>query len=260
MGRAGAVIGAAAVLGPALSGGLRQALGFTAVFVAVAGVLAAGAVLAYRGLPAERPAARGGEAAGDLRRLAGRAELQAACIAIFACTLAVGVLASFLPLHAESLGAAAAATGLLFTLYALVAGAVMLSGVARQVDRRGLAAPAAVGLLLLAAAMALLASSTAMPSTILAVALFGAGYGTVFPAASGHVATVTRPSERGPAFGLYNACFSLGIIVGPPVAGALALSLPAVDPFVVAVAGSGLGAVGVVARVRAAPRASPSAG
>jgi MFS family permease len=62
MGRTGAFIGAAAVVGPAVAGLLRGVAGFTVVFGAVAAVLALGALLAAASLreTVARPAVRRG--------------------------------------------------------------------------------------------------------------------------------------------------------------------------------------------------------
>jgi MFS transporter, DHA1 family, multidrug resistance protein len=239
MGRLGAAIGAAAVVAPAGAGVLRQAAGTSAVFLTVSGLLVLGLAFAVVGVH-ETPSSDGGvppppavpRVAGGMRELLATPGLRRVLAAVIAMTAAVGVLAAFLPGLVEGLGAAPAATGGLFTLYALVAAGLMLSPAAGSVDRAGPARPAAAGLLALAVALALLALG-ALPLAIVASAVFGLGYGLVFPAVSGAVSIAATPANRGRAFGLFNAAFSVGLAAGPTVTGALTQRLPAIDPFLV---------------------------
>jgi MFS transporter, DHA1 family, multidrug resistance protein len=236
MGRAGAVIGAAAVVAPAMAGVIRQVAGFAPVFLTVAATAAAGAVLAAVGVGETRPAvaepASGGARAG-LGAVARRRGLPSACATAFLLTGAIGSLAAFLPLHVEGLGRTAGVTGALFTTFALVAAVVMLSPAAALGDRRGLAGPLVPGFGALAAALLLLAAGPGPGWTALAAGLFGVGYGLVFPAMAGAAVGAGGPGERGRALGLLMAAFSLGFVVVPPLGGAVGDALPTVGPFVV---------------------------
>ena len=51
--------------------------------------------------------------------------------------------------------------------------------------------------------------------------VFGLGFSLLFPAATALVADAAAPSERGTAFGVFYAVYSLGTIVGSLAAGAL---------------------------------------
>jgi MFS family permease len=57
---------------------------------------------------------------------------------------------------------------------------------------------------------------------LVASGVFGVGFGLLFPAATGAVAIAAPVAGRGRAFGLFNAAYSLGFILVPPAAGALA--------------------------------------
>jgi MFS family permease len=155
-------------------------------------------------------------------------------LGVVATTAAVGVLAGFLPGAVEARGGAAATTGLLFTVYATVAAALMLSPAAGRVDREGPRRTVAAGLVVLAAALGLLSIDLGLVWTVVGAGVFGLGYGLIFPAASGAVALASPPARRGWAFGWFNVAFSLGIAVGPPVIGAITEQLPAADPFLLA--------------------------
>jgi len=245
MGRLGAAIGAAAVVAPAGAGIVRQALGTSAVFLLVAGLLVLAVVVAAVGVreprplstdrrapPVQRAPAVGQTVAGGMRELIATPGLRWMLVTVVAMTAAVGVLAGFLPVSVEGLGASPSLTGALFTVYALVAAGLMLSPASGVVDRGGAVRPITFGLAALAAAMALLA----VPSLALApvaTALFGVGYGLIFPAVSAAVSLAATPANRGRAFGLYNAAFSVGLAAGPIVSGAIAERLPGVSPFLV---------------------------
>lgn len=235
MGRMGALIGAAAVVAPAGAGILRQAAGTTAVFLAVAGLLGVGFVIALLFiedavvLRPRRSGAGGGQVVRELLRVPA---LRRAYAATAALTVSVGVLAGFLPGTAEALGAAPSGVGMLFTTYAVVAAAMMLSPLSGRVDREGADRLAGTGLVLLAVALVAFAWAPSVAVAAAASAVFGAGYGLVFPAVTGATSIAATDATRGRAFGLFNAAFSVGIAVGPPVIGAIAQRVPTLDPFV----------------------------
>jgi MFS transporter, DHA1 family, multidrug resistance protein len=263
MGRAGAVIGAAAVVAPASAGVLRQAYGAPAVFRGVGGLLLLGALLVVLGIPrrgvtdADVVDAGGGAdtaAAGHaadraapsaVTSIRGRRRLAAALrtglladptvrrtlAAVVATTAAVGVLAGFLPGAVERAGASPALTGGLFTAYAVVAAVLMLSPIATHVDRVGPDRSVGLGLAALAVALVILGSSHGIAGAAVGVVVFGLGYGSIFPAASGAVTLAASEATRGRAFGWFNVAFSLGLALGPPIAGGLSEAVPALDPF-----------------------------
>jgi MFS transporter, DHA1 family, multidrug resistance protein len=240
MGRAGALIGAAAVVAPASAGILRQVAGPEAVFLAVAALLVVGALLTAVGVRAGGPDGSDGSDGSfgrpDPRRPARLLQdptVRRTLLAVVATTAAVGVLAGFLPGTVERRGGAAA-TGLLFTVYALVAAVIMLSPAAAAVDREGPRRSLTLGLGLLAGGLGLLAAAApggGLGWSVVGVGVFGAGYGLIFPAASGAVALASAPERRGWAFGWFNVAFSLGIAVGAPAVGAATGRFPGLDPF-----------------------------
>ena len=235
-GRLGAVIGAAAVLAPAAAGVVRQLLGTTQVFLGVAGLLLVGAAVTAAAIH-DQPATHGGrtiarDRASAMRRLLQLPTVRRALTGTAILTVAVGVLAGFLPGAVEALGAPPAAVGGLFTVYALVAAGLMLSPVAGRVDRSGADGPLALGLALLAGAMTVLTLAPSVTVAVGGAALFGAGYGLVFPAVAAATSSSSSLATRGRAFGLFNVAFSLGLAVGPPAIGGLSQLVPVIDPFV----------------------------
>ncbi len=237
-GRLGALIGAAAVVAPATAGVVRQAISTEAVFLGVAALLAVALLIAWWGVfdrvppPAEVVASGGQQVERAMRALLADSRLRRALAATATLTVAVGVLAGFLPGLAEGLGADPSLVGLLFTAYAVVAAGIMLSPLSGRVDRGRALATAAVGLLVLAASLTLLAFAGALWVAVVASAVFGAGYGLVFPAVTGTTSLIASDATRGRAFGLFNVAFSLGLAVGPPIVGWAAEATPGLDVFV----------------------------
>ena len=259
-GRLGAVIGGAAVLAPAAAGVVRQVLGTDEVFIGVAGLLLIGVLVALAGIhddPTVRtqsPATRSRSSA--MRHLLQLGSVRRALAGTTVLTVAVGVLAGFLPGAAEALGAPASAVGGLFTVYAVVAAGLMLSPIAGRVDRSGADGPLALGLGLLGAAMVMLALAPTLAVAVIGAALFGAGYGLVFPAVAAATSSSASLATRGRAFGLFNVAFSLGLALGPPAIGGLSQLVPVIDPFVPTAALCLIAATVVTTRARRRARAT----
>jgi len=233
-GRFGALIGAAWVVGPALAGAVRQTAGTDVVFQMIAVLLLIGAVVTALFIhdvvrdEAEDPTA-GDDAVGEemsrgraMRELAARPPVRRALVATVAWMAAVSILAAFLPETAESLGAPASAVGGLFTAYAVMAGLLMLSPLSGRVDRNGADGMIAVGLAIIAVALLAMIAAPDLTTLVLASALFGTGYGLIFPAVTGAISLAATTRTRGRAFGLFNAAFSVGLALGAPFAGGLA--------------------------------------
>jgi DHA1 family multidrug resistance protein-like MFS transporter len=250
-GRFGALIGAAWVIGPAVAGAVRQTAGTAVVFQMIAVLLLLGAVIAALFIhdvardEDDDPSA-GADAVGEevsrgraMRELAARPSVRRALVATVAWLAAVSILAAFLPETAEALGAPASAVGGLFTAYAVMAALMMLSPLSGRVDRHGADRMIAVGLAIIAVALAGMVVAPDLRMLILASALFGTGYGLIFPAVTGAISLAATTRTRGRAFGLFNAAFSAGLALGAPLAGGLAdtvvrLSggIDTLDPFV----------------------------
>jgi DHA1 family multidrug resistance protein-like MFS transporter len=250
-GRFGALIGAAWVIGPAVAGAVRQAAGTDVVFQMIAVLLLIGAIISALFIhdvvrdEDDDPSA-GADAIGEgvsrgraMRELAARPAVRRALVATVAWLAAVGILAAFLPETAEALGAPASAVGGLFTAYAVMAGLMMLSPLSGRVDRNGADTMIAVGLVIIALSLVAMIAARDLTTLVLASALFGTGYGLIFPAVTGAISLAATTRTRGRAFGLFNAAFSAGLALGAPLAGGLAdtvarLSggIDSLDPFV----------------------------
>lgn len=242
MGVSGAIIAIAAVTGPPLGGLTRDRLGFAAVFIGGALLMVAAAALfaaiVRPRLSQRRSAGEDGSRSGQTGRAGHEhparvpgsvahnarpawlsSALSAAYSAVLALTIGLGTLITHLPLLLEALGESAARSGLAFTVYALVAMVVMAGPANRLSDRRDRYGPLATGLVLIGLGLLCLAIATGFGGIILGMAIFGLGFGLLFPAATALVTDATGPSERGLAFGIFYAIYSFGVVLGSLVSG-----------------------------------------
>lgn len=243
MGRTGAAIAVAAVVAPAAGGILAQRVGPWLVFLllgllTLAALLGTSRLTAGRqagaaepagpvdsaGAPAGRPSRRGDAAsAGGVSAFASPPLLMAYAAAL-AVQMGFGLLIWLLPLQARTAGMGSGPSGALMGLLGAIAGLWM--GLGGSVADR-LARPSVIGLGMagLAAGQALLAGPLDAHNFwlrgVAGAALFGTGFGTVFPAAAALVVDATRPSERGRAFSLFSIAFSVGAMVAPVIGGVL---------------------------------------
>lgn len=237
-GKLGAVIGLAAVIAPATAGIIRQAAGFNAVFYTVTGLLLGAAVFAavtiIDAAKTPTPHHQASPQRDVFLTLWRLPALRRALTATVMLTLAAGVLAAYLPDAADAAGARASTVGALFTVYALFAGAVMLSRVSRRIDMFGADRPATAGLFVIAVAFGVFAVAPHVAVLSVGAAIFGTGYGLVFPAVAAQTSLLTDVHVRGRAFGLFNVAFSVGLAFGPVTVGALANTLTFATPFATA--------------------------
>lgn len=246
IGRAGALIGAAAVIGPAVAGLAAREFGPQPVFLAVAAIIAVGLLLVRGAIPETLPEPARSGAPGTWRRLLADPRLRVAFLAIFALEAGVGIITGFLKdgivarqmadgMNAErALRYATGAQGGLFSIFALVAIILMLSPIARRVDRRGAFGLSLAGLAFLAGSTAIIAVDANIVTDSVAMVLYGVGFGLLFPAAAGMVGIAAPLPERGRAYGIFNFSFDAGLSAGPLLAGALAVTTLGVEPFITA--------------------------
>lgn len=255
MGQGGALIGAAAIVGPLAAGVLRDRAGFDAVFFTLAALMALAFIAAWRWVREDRSRGPAQSRGISLRLILSRRPLWAAYAAVVAYTIGLGVVVTHLAIILQAAGYPAAVTGMVFGAFALVAVAVMLSPFTRASDARGRRSPLGIGLALVAGG--LLVMSSGGSAAVAGMAVFGFGFGLVFPSAAAVVVESVMPGERGMAFGVFYALWSLGTVAGAGLAGGMAQWQGAVTgaAFMVAALFSLLGLPAVLALL--SPRSLP---
>ncbi len=262
MGLTGALIAVAALIGPPAAGILRDIWGANVVFYVDSAfiliTLIAFLLIARDGSASvhEGESDPHDDTRDDTRR---NPALWSAYAAAFAITVGIGALVTHLPLMLEEQGETAARSGYSFGTYALVAMLVMASPISRAGDRYGRFGPLVLGLVGIAAGLALLGVLEGYGGVVAGMAVFGLGYGLVFPAATALVASATGADRRGMAFGVFYAVYSFGVVVGASGSGRLAsLSDALVGLPFLAAAAVVVAAVPLVAIMRYAAAKSPA--
>jgi MFS family permease len=228
----GTALGAAvfgALFGPVV-GAVAAVVGRATVFTALAGLAIVLAIwtLQLESIPPEQPSA-----SAMLRALRNR--VFAAGLALMALpSLLFGVLSTLAPLDLAAAGWGAAAIGAVWLVGAALETA--LSPIAgRMIDRRGILLPVQVAL----AAGAIVSVGLAFtPRPLVYVPLLIAAsgaYGVLFTPSFALIANgaETVGLAQGMAFGLMNAAWALGALIGPAAGGAVAAATGDVVPFLV---------------------------
>ena len=159
MGLTGALIAVAALIGPPAAGILRDLWGANVVFyVDTAFILITliAFLLITRDASLTPPAEESAQPASQREWRTRKPALWSAYAAAFAITVGIGALVTHLPLMLEEQGETAARSGYSFGIYALVAMLVMASPISRAGDRFGRFGPLMLGLIGVAAGLALL--------------------------------------------------------------------------------------------------------
>jgi MFS family permease len=223
MGISGAIIAVAATLGPPLASAVADRLGVGVLFLGAAGLMLVAALCFWRWADETAPSARlEGSRAPSPSYLSvwTRPPLVTAYLAVLALTIGLGALVTHLPQTLVARGESGV-RGAVFTVYALLAVLAMAGPLGRLSDRIGRYGPLAGGLSLIGLGMLILALVPSAAGALLGMAVFGFGFGLLFPPATALVIEATDRSERGAAFGVFYAVYSFGVVVGSVLSGVL---------------------------------------
>jgi MFS family permease len=228
----GTALGAAvfgALLGPVV-GAAAALVGRDVVFTALAGLAVVLAVWTLRleSIPPEAPSWSAVRRALRDSRFVGALALMALPSFLF------GVLSTLAPLHLSAAGWGAAAIGAVWLVGASFE-TVLNPASGRLVDRRGVLLPVQISLTLGAAVSVGLAFDLRPLLYVPLIIVAQGAYGILFTPA---FALIAEGAERnrvpqGMAFGVMNAAWATGALVGPAAGGAVAAATGDVVPFLV---------------------------
>ena len=231
----GSAMGAAvfgALFGPAV-GAAAAVFGRAPVFTALAGlaVVLGAATFLIEPVPPERPSAAAMSRALHNRVFIGGLALMALPALLF------GVLSTLAPLHLSAAGWGAAAIGAIWLVGAAFE-TVLSPLTGRFLDRRGVFRPIEIAL---AVGIGVSVALALAPQPLLYVPLIvlaAGAYGVLFTPAFALIADGAERSglAQGMAFGLMNAAWALGALVGPAAGGAIAAASGDVAPFLISAA------------------------
>jgi MFS family permease len=234
--RRGALIGTAlgaavfgALFGPVV-GAAAALLGRDVVFTALAGLAVVLAVWTLRldSIPPEAPSVSAMARALRNNIFVGGLALMALPSFLF------GVLSTLAPLHLSAAGWGAAAIGAVWLVGAAIE-TVISPVTGRMLDRRGMLLPiqlALVGGVAVSVGLALGPRPLAYVPLVIAA---GGAYGALFTPAFALIAEGAERSRlaQGMAFGLMNAAWAIGALIGPAAGGAVAAAAGDVVPYLV---------------------------
>ena len=153
--------------------------------------------------------------------------------AMFTDMLVHGLAVPVLPLLPSVTEKGPAATGVLFASYAVaMLLATLFAG--RIVDKHGPRTPLLIGLVGLAAATLLFATGGPYWLLLLARLAQGIAGGMSWVAALSLIAATTDFAKRGQAMGIAISSLTLGVLIGPPLAGFMVERLGTASPFLLA--------------------------
>ncbi|WP_078556921.1 MFS transporter [Bacillus alkalicellulosilyticus] len=223
MSLSGAAIGIAAILGPAFSGTLSEIYGRSFVFTSLFILLLITAILVGLFLPESNMNGKMKKKSFLLpkKRII---QLRQSYIGAFALMFSIGILTLMLPLKVKALGLGAASTGMLMSSYGVAAIILFLLPVSSWLKTIGKTTTMVAGMSIMAVALVLLSAFQSFGLLLVAMVLFGFGFALLFPAMTSLIIDKTEVEERGRAFGIFYAFFSLGVVIGPIVIGLLGVS------------------------------------
>jgi MFS family permease len=260
--RRGEVIGTAmgaavfgALLGPVV-GAAAALLGRDVVFTTLAGLAVVFAVWTLRiePIPPDVPSLAA------MRRALRNPVFVGGLVLMALPSFLFGVLSTLAPLHLSAAGWGAAAIGAVWLVGTGVE-TIVSPVVGRQLDRRGILLPIQTALTAAVPISVGLALGPRPLAYVPLIVLAGGAYGALFTPAFALIAEGAERSAlpQGMAFGLMNAAWAMGALIGPAAGGAVAAATGDVVPFLCSAAFCAT-ALALVrrARHRTAPRPLPS--
>lgn len=225
----GASIGIAAIVGPAVGGVLAARSSIESVFSLVAFLFLISAIIILFFIKESFVTTDRGKfnfkAFGPIVK---HPLIMLASLAAFALMISNGTLAFALPLNVEAMGRATDTTGMLLSTFGIVALIVFLTPINRVYDAFSAVRLMATGLFCIGIGMIMLGLSANFYINFSAMIIYGFGFAFIFPSMNKIIADASSKVDRGKAYGVFYAFFSLGVVAGSSVSGWFAgtLGLP----------------------------------
>lgn len=219
----GASIGISAIIGPAIGGVMAARASFDAVFISVGILFVISTVLVYFFIEESYYSTEKGKF--NFREfipLLKHPLIILSSLAAFSLMVSNGTLAFALPLNVELMERTTATTGMLLSTFGIVALIVFLTPLNRIYDRFSAVHLVMIGLALIGIGMIILSVSAQFMVNFFAMIIYGFGFAFIFPSMNKIVAEASSKVDRGKAYGIFYAFFSLGVVAGSFISGNLA--------------------------------------
>ncbi|WP_172369630.1 MFS transporter [Sporosarcina jiandibaonis] len=219
----GACIGTAAIIGPAIGGIMAARSEVEHVFVLVAVLFFITTLLLLKFVKESFSATeRSAVSIKHFMPLLKDSLLLQASLAAFALMISNGTLAFALPLKVADMGLTSETTGLLLSTFGIVALIVFLTPLNRMYDHFAPISLVVIGLSLISFVHIMLNFTVNSTIGYLLMCVYGVGFALVFPSMNKIVADASSKIDRGKAYGIFYAFFSLGAVAGSFISGAAA--------------------------------------
>lgn len=220
----GACVGIAAIVGPAFGGITKGTLGINWVFYIISGLFLLTALFVSLFLKESfisKQTLKTNFKFSEIIRLLTLPPLINAYIGAFSLMLTLGILAYMLPLKIEATGLSTAFSGILLSTFGVVAILVFLLPTNKLFDKVKREKMVVYGMLFVIFALLVLSSFENVVILLTAMIFYGVGFACIFPSVTALVIDHSHQNERGRAFGIFYAFFSLGVVVGSFLIGAI---------------------------------------
>lgn len=228
MALSGAVVGFAAIIGPAFGGIMTATAGISWVFIIIGILMLITAIITMIALPqkdakmSRRIDSKTTEK--SAMHLIKNLPLLFAYLGAFALMFSQGVLAHMLPLKIEDLQYGSDVSGVLMSTFALTAILIFILPTNKLYDRFRHEYTLLAGLIILGFGVMLLSIMSELTWLYATMVVYGVGFALIFPSLNALIIQYTNQTERGKAFGIFYAIFSVAVVIGSFTIGALALS------------------------------------
>lgn len=225
---AAAAVGLAAISAPAFSGIFSERMGYAFVYQNVGIAMIICGIIAFMFLkPVEKTADREKDSRSTVSEYLSLFKIPSIVfgyLGAFSLAFCQGILAYMLPLKVDAMEAGERISGILISVYGIMAILFFLLPSNRIFDKFRNEFLLPIGMLIVAGSLLTIAFGTNLGILFAAMSVYGIGFAILFPANASLVAKNSEQEIRGKAFGLLYAFISLGSMTGTFVTGSFSMS------------------------------------
>ena len=212
-------VGTAAIVEYAFSGIMKATAGVEWVFITISILMALGTIVSLFFLPnnvsrkdTSRTQMMNKE---DMVELLKSEPLLQAYIGAFTLMFSQGIVTYMLPVKVEALALKASTTGMMLSVFGITAILFFLLPTNRIYDRFNRSKLMLIGIAVMAFALSLLGLFATKGMLFIVMMIYGIGFAILFPSINALLVENTTDDNRGKAFGLFYAFFSLELLLAP---------------------------------------------
>ncbi|RLL46712.1 MFS transporter [Oceanobacillus piezotolerans] len=224
----GAAVGLAAISGPAFSGIISSKIGPEVVYMTIGFLMLAGLIITLTLKPLQRSQqeyeARNRSSILSYLGLFNNKGLLLAFLGALSLAASQGILAYMLPLKVVSIGMDDRISGMLISVFGIVAILFFVSPTNRIFDKYRNEMILPIGLLTIAVSQTLSSFASSQMVFIISMTIYGIGFALIFPSMAGLISEYSSDYERGKAFGLFYGFISVGSFLGSSLTGMFSLT------------------------------------